>query len=157
MQNTTSQRGRVSGGNYIELIIGIGWWNTSLSPRGKRHATDEDKQFASEVTNLLIDTLGIDCLSFGEVTSDDLNYLFEKCHNANYAIFDGTQKEGRLQFDTGLIYNKQRLQITDSVNITYNDRDRSLRVAQRIDFKTSETLEPLHLYVLHWPRSLGHD
>ena len=134
--------------------LGIAWWNTSLSPLGRCRANEEDKKIASHMTMLMVNDLHIDCLAFGEVTTDDLHYIADSCSLNDYQIFDGTLKEGRLLFDTGLIYNKRRLEILNSSNITSSYGKNTLKIAQRIDFNISETHELLHIYVLHWPSRL---
>jgi len=47
--------------------------------------------------------------------------------------------------------NKYRLEILDSGNITSSYGTQTLKIAQRIDFRISETRELLHIYILHWP------
>jgi hypothetical protein len=138
-----------------ELILGIAWWNTSLSPIRARHrAEEEDKQVAAGIVSSLIDSLQIDCLALGEVTSDELTYLLNSCSTQDYGIFDGTLKKESHLFDTGLIYNKSRLEIIDTGDLIDGYGSHSLKLAQRIDFKDRETSEDLHLYVSHWPRRL---
>lgn len=138
-----------------ELILGIAWWNTSLSPIRARHrAEEEDKQIAAGIVNSLVDSLQIDCLALGEVTSDELTYLLNSCCTQDYGIFDGTLKKESHLFDTGLIYNKNRLEIIDSGDLTDGYGNRELKLAQRIDFRVRETYEELHVYICHWPSRL---
>jgi hypothetical protein len=138
----------------LKLMLGIAWWNTSLSPLGRCRADEEDKKIASKITSLMANDLRIDCLTFGEVTTNDLHYIADSCYLKDYQIFDGTLKEGRLLFDTGLIYNKRRLEILNASNITSSHGKQTLKIAQRIDFSILETHELLHIYVLHWPSRL---
>jgi hypothetical protein len=138
----------------FKTMLGISWWNTSLSPVGKCRASAKDKKIATEIIRLIIHDLGIDCFAFGEVTTEDLHYIAESDSLRNYQIFDGTLKEGRLLFDTGLIYNKLRLRILDACHIISSYGRQTLKIAQRIDFIISETHELLHIYILHWPSRL---
>lgn len=138
----------------FKAMLGISWWNTCLSPVGKCRANEEDKKIASQIIKLLIYDFRIDCLAFGEVTTEDLRYIADSCSLKDYQIFDGTLKNGRLQFDTAVIYNKHRLKISDSRSIVSTYGKQHLKIAQRIDFITSETQELLHIYVLHWPSRL---
>ncbi len=135
----------------IEASIVIAWWNTSLSPMGKSQANERERQIAAQIVNLLIDSVGVDCLAVGEVTRDDLEYLVNSCPVADITIFDGTHKAGRLQFDIGIIFNKRRLNVMSSQEIIDSHGGHSLKVAHRIDFNTLETNGLLHLFVLHWP------
>jgi len=134
--------------------LGIAWWNTSLAPLGKYRADEKDKKIASQIISFMANDLRIDCLAVGEVTTDYLHYIADSSSLKDYQIFDGTLKEGRLLFDTGLIYNKHRLEILDSSNITSSYGKQTLKIAQRIDFSISETHELLHIYVIHWPSRL---
>lgn len=83
----------------------LGWWNTSLSPVGSSRANDEQKLTAQRIVKILMDGIGVDCLALGEVTHADLTYLRDGCGIPSLSVYDGTLREGRLQFDTGAIYN----------------------------------------------------
>lgn len=138
--------------NTDKLVIA--WWNTSLSPvRGKR-STSADVELATEVILELIRDLKVDCLALGEVTYDDLCAIKKSIGNKNYAIFDGTLKEGRLQFDTGAIYNTDRLFLADSKSIVIKHGTTSQKLANRLDLIMLDTMDPLHIFISHWPSRL---
>ena len=118
----------------VQTSIVIAWWNTSLSTVGKRRSNEKDKQIDSEVINLLVNYLSVDCLALGEVSFEDLHYLAESCSLKDFGIFDGSLREGRLQFDTGLVYNTRLLEVTNSKSIVTSHGPNSLKVAQRINF-----------------------
>src|SRR2546423_6612135 len=88
----------------VERMV-FGWWNTSLSPIGKERADDDHQQIANGVVKSLIDELNVDCLALGEVTNTDLSSMIAACETTSLGVYEGTLKEGRLQFDTGIIYN----------------------------------------------------
>lgn len=127
--------------------IGIAWWNTSLSPPGKRktQAKEQDRVVASDVVKALVRGEGIDCLALGEVTAEDLQYLLKSCALTDYTAFDGTLRLGRLQFDVGVLYNRAVLDLADSKEITSEYGQQSLKVAQRLDLITKQTNEQLCL------------
>jgi endonuclease/exonuclease/phosphatase family metal-dependent hydrolase len=128
----------------------FGWWNTSLSPVGKNRADDNHKQIAQTIVKSLIDGLKIDCLALGEVTSADLASMTEACVTDGLAVYDGTLKSGRLQFDTGAIYNSQRLHLANSMSTMSAHGQRNLKIANRIDFTASDR-SPFHVFISHWP------
>lgn len=129
----------------------LAWWNTSLSPCGIDRASDIDMTIAIDVILHLIRDLEVDCLALGEVRYDDLLTIAETIGNEHYKVFDGTLKEGRLQFDTGVIYNADRLRLVDSSSIVIKYGTSSLKLANRLDLLPLDTEEPLHVFVSHWP------
>jgi hypothetical protein len=111
----------------------FGWWNTSLSPVGKNRADDNHKQIAGRIVKSMIDELNIDCLALGEITASDLTSLKCCSDKDTLAIYDGTLKHGRLQFDTGVIYDSSRLYIRDHKSLTSSHGERNLKIANAID------------------------
>jgi len=66
-------------------------------------------------------------------------------------LHEGTLKTGRLQFDTGLIYNTERLSIVDAGSIVSAHGARRYKIANRIDFALVSGEWSFHLFVSHWP------
>jgi len=130
----------------------FGWWNTSLSPTGKKRADAEHQQIASSVVKMLIDDFKVDCLGLGEVTSDDLEFLRASCGSKSISTFDGTLKEGRLQFDTGMLYNRDRLTVVDFKSMTSGNGIRRFKVANRVDLVCASDSSAIHVFIAHWPR-----
>jgi len=135
---------------YTDNLV-LAWWNTSLSPCGLNRASDTDKTIAIDVILHLIRDLEVDCLALGEVRYDDLLAIAKSIGNEHYKVFDGTLKKGRLQFDTGVIYNADRLRLVDSSLIVIKHGTSSLKLANRLDLLPLDTAEPLHVFVSHWP------
>jgi len=135
---------------YTDKVV-LAWWNTSLSPCGLERASDTDMTIAINVILHLIRDFEVDCLALGEVRYDDLLAIVESIGNEHYSIYDGTLKEGRLQFDTGVIYNADRLRLVDSCSIVIKHGTSSLKLANRLDLLPLDTKEPLHVFVSHWP------
>jgi len=57
------------------MRITFAWWNTSLSPLGRRRATPDQRAVAGKVVKFLAVTARVDCLALGEVTAEDLHGL----------------------------------------------------------------------------------
>jgi endonuclease/exonuclease/phosphatase family metal-dependent hydrolase len=131
--------------------VTFGWWNSSLSPVGKDRSDDEHRVISAGIVSLLIDAMKVDCLGLAEVTSNDLVRLTRACATQSLSIFDGTLKSGRLQFDTGVIYNSERLTLVDYKSIVSSHGDRNLKIANRLDFTVNSDEMPLHVFVCHWP------
>jgi hypothetical protein len=109
---------------------------------------------AIDVILHLIRDLEVDCLALGEVRYADLLAIAESIGCEHYSIFDGTLKKGRLQFDTGVIYNADRLRLAHSSSLVTSRGTTSLKVANRLDLLALDTKEPLHVFVSHWPSRL---
>jgi hypothetical protein len=116
---------------------------------------DEAREIAPRIVRYLINDLQIDCLGLGEVTGDDLHLLKEQCNSASMSIVDGTDKKGKAQFDTGVLYNKSRLCLLDKPASIFNlYKGGTLKVANHARFGLPNSPTPLHLYVSHWPSRL---
>ena len=138
------------GAPFAERMV-FGWWNTSLSPVGDDRSDEKHKEIARAIVKSLIDDLKVDCLGLGEVTNKNLSMLRASCGTDTISVYEGTLKEGRLQFDTGLIYNSARLGITDSFSTMSKHGGRSIKIANQIDFVSLSDGSPLHVFVSHWP------
>lgn len=137
-----------------ETRVTFGWWNTGLSPTGKTRANLQEKTIASEVIRYLAEDLRIDCLAIGEITPDDVADFGQRCDLSDYDFYDGTLKSGRLQFDTGLLYRKERLFLHDAKCLLVERGNHHLKLANRVDFVTTTSARPLHVFVSHWPSRL---
>jgi len=142
--------------NVLMERIVFGWWNTSLSPVGIERADEAHKIIAGDIVKWLINDLNVDCLALGEITADNLSFLREYSNNKSFSSYDGTLKDGKLQFDTGVIYNSERLSIADEQSVTSIHAGRKLKVANRIDFISAPDAVVFHIFVSHWP-SRGQD
>jgi len=133
------------------MRIIFSWWNTSLSPVGRRRSTDDQRAIAFDVIKYLTSQVGVDCLGLGEVTIEDVEEMIKAAELDGYEFVDGTLKTGRLQFDTGLLYRKDKLKLTDSTSLVSARGSRSFKVANRIDFIVPNTERFFHVFVSHWP------
>jgi hypothetical protein len=151
MPALTTENSEIEGEEVLIERMIFGWWNTSLSPVGKDRADDVHKQIANKIVKSLIDELKIDCLALGEITNTDLSSMMDGCDVNTLGIYEGTLKEGRLQFDTGIIYNKERLAISNSFSTTSKHGTRNLKISNQIDFVSLSDGLPVHVFVSHWP------
>jgi hypothetical protein len=133
------------------MRISFSWWNTSLSPLGKRRATDKQKAIAVEVIKYLTSQVGVDCLGLGEVTVEDVEEMIKVADLEGYEFVDGTLKTGHLQFDTGLLYRKEKLCLTNSMSLITSRGSRSLKLASRNDFSVPYAEKLFNVFVSHWP------
>jgi hypothetical protein len=136
--------------NKLKYTLGLSWWNTGLSPNGMPNTDNEKRKVATNIISFLIKEYIIDCLAIGEVTTEDLRYIYDNSNLANYSFFDGAHKKGRLTFETGIIYNKQRLEKLEVSDVIFSNEIQSLKIAQKIDFNIYDTNERLRIYVSHW-------
>jgi hypothetical protein len=129
----------------------FGWWNTSLSPAGKSRATAEEKEIAREIVRWLMDELQVDCLALGEVTQEDLEHLKDGCSKETLSVFNGTLKTGRLTFDTGLIYDRDRLGVADERSLATSHGNRNFKLANQLVLRVELDNSLIHVFVTHWP------
>lgn len=143
-------------------LLSIIWWNTSLSPpiSSKRNlASPDKKQDIADVLQKFID-MEYDFICLGEVSMEDIIYI-SNCLNLkkteyNYAI--GAQKQGRLYFDTAILYKKTHQLIRhnrdDCQFATMGLGSRNLKIFERYEFIHSDFGDFLSLYLSHWPSRL---
>lgn len=136
------------------IRISFAWWNTSLSPLGNRRSTPEQRAVAQNVILYLTNYLHVDCLALGEMTTEDINDLLTQGKLIDYEFYDGTLKTGRLQFDTGVLYCKDKFQLIGSKSLISTRGLHSLKVANRVDFLVANAEKPFHVFVSHWPSRL---
>lgn len=131
--------------------LSFAWWNTGLSPVGRPQATPEHFRTATLTVKFLLQDIKVDCLGLGEVTKADLDKMLQEISLPHYTAYDGTLREGRIQFDTAAIFNIECL--TKVYDFTTIDRhgSRSLKLANRIDFVVSGDSKPFHVFISHWP------
>jgi hypothetical protein len=138
-------------GNVALQRMVFGWWNTSLSPVGRNRADDDHQEIATTVVRSLIDELGVDCLALGEVTNNDLSTMMAACKATSLSVYEGTLKEGRLQFDTGIIYNNACLALAGAFSTTSMHGTRNYKISNHVNFVSVADGLPLHVFISHWP------
>src|SRR4030042_6716697 len=105
------------------------WWNTSLSPLGRPRATEDQMAMAIWVVKYLTETLEVDCLALGEITTADLARFQEEIDLRKYEIYDGTHREGRLLFDTSALSRTSNLNLIYTLDVVSARGNHKLRVA----------------------------
>ncbi len=142
----------------LEERLILAWWNTGISPFGKtRESNESNIAYASRVVNTLLKDLRVDFLGLCEVTKSDLIRLLRESVLPNYSIYDGTYDIGRSKFDTGAIYNTDRFTLIDDKVITVSLGNRTLKLANRIEFKVANDDFPFYIFLTHWPSHLTPD
>jgi hypothetical protein len=133
------------------------WWNTGLSPVGRERANDADYQIACSIVKSLIQDYGVVFLGLGEITLEDLKYIKETSKIDGYSIFDGTLREGRIQFDTGAIFNSSIISKIGELTSIIQHGTKKLKLSNRIDFLINDDDRPFHIFISHWPSHLVPD
>ena len=136
------------------MRLSFAWWNTSLSPLAKPRATEEQKALALSVIEFLTKHVGVDCLALGEITAQEVNEFISIGELVDFEFYDGTFKSGRLQFDTVVLYRKDRLKLVNTSDLISIRGQHKLKLANRIDFLTPNSDKLLHIFVSHWPSRL---
>jgi hypothetical protein len=137
--------------DLIAEDLTLAWWNTALSPVGKQRASDDQKRVAQAMVQLLFEQAHVGLLALGEITDDDLASLRGSCSSPTLSIYNGTLRDGRLQFDTGVIYDSARLTIIDDESLIMSVGNKRHKVANLITFATTAEQTLLHVFVAHWP------
>lgn len=133
--------------------ISFAWWNTSLSPHSKENsASDEHKLFVLSTLVRLLVFKDIDVLCLCEVTEEDIEYINDTLNleSLDYAIYNGTLKNGRKKFDLCIIYRVTKLTLLSSDVISKMQITKKIHAGQEVNFVISETDEPITLYLVHW-------
>lgn len=131
----------------------FGWWNTSLSPRGRK-STPESIDVATRLVEVLTKDLRLDFIAFGEVSPAEREAFSDAIANSNYRMLDGFQPAGRSRFSTLFVYDESFLSVSSPVSIVAEKGGRTLRVAQRIDATINGFKKPFHIFISHWPSRL---
>lgn len=129
----------------------IAWWNIGPFPRDRSKTGDAKGNAILEVVRYLIDTLAVDLLTLGEVTRDDLLALKAGCAKPTLSLYDGTTKNGRLQFDTGVLYDRERLEILNEQTLVHSHYDRRLKLANQLRFLIEYDKSAFDIFITHWP------
>lgn len=101
--------------------------------------------------------IGVDFLGLAEVTKSDLDRVWAESDLPEYSVYDGTLKDGRLQFDTGAIFNASRLNLVDQISFIECHGNQRLKLANRIDLTTNDDARPFHIFLSHWPSHIVPD
>jgi hypothetical protein len=146
----------------IKDRLTFAWWNTGLSPAGKERSgtgavSDDDVRIAVGIVNGLFQTLDVDCLALGEVTRTDLYRLCDCLKRRECSVYDGTHRDGRLVFDTGVIYRTDRISLDFDLAIMDLWGDRKLKLANWLILMVQDEARPFHLFVSHWPSHVQPD
>ncbi|WP_210526465.1 endonuclease/exonuclease/phosphatase family protein [Pantoea ananatis] len=144
----------------IETLTGTAeivfiWWNTSLSPVSKRNRSSPDElNSAFLMVSNFINQYNADCICLAEISVEDAEFIFNSCQLEGYGLYNGNISTGRSSFDTFVIYNFNKMVISDAGAITYTKRKKTLKVAQNINFISTLDGEVFNLFISHWPSRL---
>jgi hypothetical protein len=130
------------------------WWNTSLSPLGKPRATAAQKGFGRALIADLFQRLRVDLLALGEVCSRDLQDIQAAIGVPSVGIHDASTVDRKPMFDTGVLYNRDRLDVVETLSLLDCYGKTKLKVGERLTILSRETAREMHVFVSHWPSRL---
>lgn len=131
------------------------WWNTSLSPVSHpNRSSAEERGVATELIELLANTLDVDVICLGEVSEQDINRMRPKWETLGYSVREGISSIGRTSFDTCVLYKSEKLLLLSDENLSSIKGASTLKIGQRIDFAVKADETVIHLFVSHWPSRL---
>ena len=130
------------------------WWNTSLSPLGKPRATAVEKGFVIALIADLFQRLRVDFLALGEVCSQDLQDIQAAIGLPSVGVHDASTVDRKPMFDTGVLYDQNRLAVSDFRSHLSSYGKITLKVGERLTILGRDTAREIHVFVSHWPSRL---
>ncbi len=130
------------------------WWNTSLSPLAKSRAQDSDKEFAIAYLAELRRVLHPDIVGLAEVCAQDLRDILTTLDDPNLSVHDATANDDGHGFDTAVLFDRRRLELTTNRALLDSYGRANLKIGEQLLFQVSDAVDPLHLFVSHWPSRL---
>ncbi|MCS4309077.1 hypothetical protein M2404_003440 [Rheinheimera pacifica] len=140
------------------MHLTIGWWNTSLSPRGKPRLGGHEENLVLAlivIKNMLVEK-ELDFLALGEVCRDDFIEISLLLKNTSYEIQICDSKVGGSVFSQAYIYNSQKIGILTSTLLTWEIVDRKYRVGHALKIAIVDGSQFI-LIVSHWPSKMPGD
>jgi hypothetical protein len=95
----------------------------------------------------------VDLVGLGEVASEDLRELHAATSRPYVSYFDAT-RVGKLKFDLGVLYNRNRLFVKDSTSLLDSYGTTTLKIGERLTLLIRDVNIEMHLCLSHWPSRL---
>lgn len=142
--------------------LSIIWWNTSLSPpiTSKRDKSSNEKR--TEISKIIKAFMEADYqfICLGEIGPEDIEF-FENTifpQKLGYFCAKGTDKVGRLYFDTCIYYKKEhvltRNSNSDVTDFVMSSGSQKFKYGQKYIFSLLNS-EKVIIYLSHWPSRLN--
>lgn len=132
------------------------WWNTSLSPPvARRRAGRAELDFVVSQIRTIRHQTEFAVLGLGEVCTDDLNVIVQGLDDPRIAVHDATSRNGRLKFDTAVIYDRGKVALEGHRSVVDRRGRQSLKTGEVVEFTVTATGDTFHLVVSHWPSRLS--
>jgi endonuclease/exonuclease/phosphatase family metal-dependent hydrolase len=149
-------------GNEVSGTIRLGWWNTSLAPRGKHCAAEQtDYDLAASVLAGLIRDENVDLIALGEVTPTDLANC---CKHAKlkklsqHLRFPAANQKQRRGNAVGVIFDPTKIAIVDEKLIQTSSASMTDISGWHLVVEERSSGNQLDVVVVHWPsRGRGED
>jgi hypothetical protein len=147
----------VAGGEIRQVPhVGLAWWNTGLSPPGKRGRGNDTELAAVAAMLVGFGNSDVQFIVLGEIASADIDRLQKLCESSldQFRFYDSTSKAGRGQFDTCIVYRPDVVSILDRLDVVQRVENSTSRVGQYFKINIDHDQCPLHIIASHWPSRL---
>ncbi|MCL4653008.1 endonuclease/exonuclease/phosphatase family protein [Burkholderia multivorans] len=94
-------------------------------------------------------------LGLGEVCTDDLDAIVRGLDDPQIAVHDATSRNGRLKFDTAVIYDRSKVALERHRSVVDSRGRQSLKTGEVAEFTATATGDTFHVVVSHWPSRLS--
>ena len=98
--------------------------------------------------------LRIDLLALGEVCSQDLQDIQAAIGVPSVGIHDVSIVDRKPMFDTGILYDQNRLAIGATLSLLDCYGKTKLKVGERLTILSRDAAREIHVFVSHWPSRL---
>ncbi|WP_102495983.1 endonuclease/exonuclease/phosphatase family protein [Vibrio splendidus] len=132
------------------------WWNIGISPAA---ASKSDMVDFDNLTTELLALFTVhraSLLAICEVSSSDVKEIAQRL-SSPYKILDLTFKTGRTRFDTAIIYDSKKINVSHLKDLTSKIQGRTIKAAQKIKVIELKDGDEFVLYLCHWPSRLRGD
>ena len=96
-------------------------------------------------------TLRVDVFALGEVCSEDLRDIHAAIGVPSISLHDATVLEGKPHFDTGVLFNRNRLAVGSTGSVLDSFGKTTLKLGERVTFLSQDAEQDIHLFISHWP------
>lgn len=140
------------------LQFSVGWWNTGLSPKGKKRkdASEDNLRTATVLIIHMLMSNNLDFLAIGEVCESDVEYITSQIEieGSVYKMLACFEKVGKGKFNQAYIYNSSSVAIDSRAVLSYSKLKNNYRAGHALNIRLSDG-SSLIIAVSHWPSQLN--
>jgi hypothetical protein len=131
------------------------WWNTGLSPPARKSAaTDEAVRFVTSQVRAMREELDFSVLGLCEISPKDLASIINDVGDPSLTAINATDRRGRLNFDTAILYDREKLQLISSVEFVEGVGKSTLKLGRLVSFAINGSQDIINVVASHWPSRL---